>query len=75
MLSPPACCDAAGVALFTGPRPRDVRAPDHYVSKLVGHKSEVCGLKWSYDDRELASGRGGVLAALLPSHLDLSTSE
>jgi len=35
---------------------RDVRAPDQYVSKLVGHKSEVCGLKWSYDDRELASG-------------------
>ncbi|GAQ84038.1 Anaphase promoting complex Cdc20 subunits [Klebsormidium nitens] len=35
---------------------RDVRAPDDYVSKLIGHKSEVCGLKWSYDDRELASG-------------------
>ena len=35
---------------------RDVRAPEHYTSKLTGHKSEVCGLKWSYDDRELASG-------------------
>ena len=35
---------------------RDVRAPEHYTGKLVGHKSEVCGLKWSYDDRELASG-------------------
>mmetsp|Transcript_2387 Transcript_2387/g.8792 ORF Transcript_2387/g.8792 Transcript_2387/m.8792 type:complete len:487 (+) Transcript_2387:3-1463(+) len=35
---------------------RDVRAPNDYVAKLVGHKSEVCGLKWSYDDRELASG-------------------
>lgn len=35
---------------------RDVRVPDDFVSKLVGHKSEVCGLKWSYDDRELASG-------------------
>eukprot|EP00850_Spirogloea_muscicola_P004719 SM000020S06069 [mRNA] locus=s20:861409:864749:- [translate_table: standard] len=35
---------------------RDVRAPGDYVSKLVGHKSEVCGLKWSPDDRELASG-------------------
>ena len=35
---------------------RDVRAPEHYTSKLSGHKSEVCGLKWSYDDRELASG-------------------
>ena len=35
---------------------RDVRAPADYFSKLAGHKSEVCGLKWSYDDRELASG-------------------
>jgi len=35
---------------------RDVRAPEPFTGKLVGHKSEVCGLKWSYDDRELASG-------------------
>lgn len=35
---------------------RDVRAAEHYVSKLTGHRSEVCGLKWSPDDRELASG-------------------
>nr|GMD94294.1 protein FIZZY-RELATED 2-like [Ipomoea batatas] len=35
---------------------RDIRAQDDYVSKLSGHKSEVCGLKWSYDNRELASG-------------------
>nr|XP_024389964.1 protein FIZZY-RELATED 3-like [Physcomitrium patens]PNR44292.1 hypothetical protein PHYPA_016676 [Physcomitrium patens] len=35
---------------------RDVRVPEDFVSKLIGHKSEVCGLKWSYDDRELASG-------------------
>ncbi|XP_073042959.1 LOW QUALITY PROTEIN: B-type cell cycle switch protein ccs52A [Primulina eburnea] len=35
---------------------RDIRAQDNYVSKLSGHKSEVCGLKWSYDNRELASG-------------------
>uniref|UniRef100_A0A803N2K7 CDC20/Fizzy WD40 domain-containing protein n=1 Tax=Chenopodium quinoa TaxID=63459 RepID=A0A803N2K7_CHEQI len=34
----------------------DLRVPNDYVSKLVGHKSEVCGLKWSHDDRELASG-------------------
>jgi len=62
----------------------DLRVPDNYISKLVGHKSEVwrlqkylndvlgnmqtkltflrisiiqvCGLKWSNDDRELASG-------------------
>ncbi|PON64057.1 Guanine nucleotide-binding protein, beta subunit [Trema orientale] len=35
---------------------RDIRAQEDSVSKLSGHKSEVCGLKWSYDNRELASG-------------------
>ncbi|XP_058105624.1 B-type cell cycle switch protein ccs52A-like [Magnolia sinica] len=35
---------------------RDIRAQEDSVSKLMGHKSEVCGLKWSYDNRELASG-------------------
>lgn len=34
----------------------DLRVPNDFVSKLTGHKSEVCGLKWSHDDRELASG-------------------
>ncbi|GFS33275.1 FIZZY-related 2 [Actinidia rufa] len=35
---------------------RDIRVQDDFVSKLTGHKSEVCGLKWSYDNLELASG-------------------
>ncbi|QCE09770.1 cell division cycle 20-like protein 1 [Vigna unguiculata] len=35
---------------------RDIRAQDDFVSKLSRHKSKVCGLKWSYDNRELASG-------------------
>ncbi|WOK93771.1 protein FIZZY-RELATED 3 [Canna indica] len=34
----------------------DLRVPSDFVNKLVGHRSEVCGLKWSHDDRELASG-------------------
>ncbi|KAJ4847475.1 Protein FIZZY-RELATED 3 [Turnera subulata] len=34
----------------------DLRVSKDFISKLVGHKSEVCGLKWSHDDRELASG-------------------
>ncbi|KAK7285214.1 hypothetical protein RJT34_19976 [Clitoria ternatea] len=34
----------------------DMRVSSDFVNKLVGHKSEVCGLKWSCDDRELASG-------------------
>jgi len=35
---------------------RDVRAPEDFHTKLVGHKQEVCGLKWSYDGMQLASG-------------------
>jgi len=35
---------------------RDVRVPDHFTSKLCGHKQEVCGLKWSADGQQLASG-------------------
>nr|CAB3504114.1 unnamed protein product [Digitaria exilis] len=34
----------------------DIRVPGDYISKFSGHRSEVCGLKWSHDDRELASG-------------------
>jgi cell division cycle 20-like protein 1 (cofactor of APC complex) len=35
---------------------RDVRARDQWLKKLVGHKQEVCGLKWNTDDGQLASG-------------------
>jgi cell division cycle 20-like protein 1, cofactor of APC complex len=35
---------------------RDVRQPDQWIRKLVGHKQEVCGLKWNPDDQQLASG-------------------
>lgn len=35
---------------------RDIRAPECFQHKLLGHRSEVCGLKWSPDDREIASG-------------------
>ncbi|XP_074331391.1 B-type cell cycle switch protein ccs52A-like [Apium graveolens] len=34
----------------------DIRAQENRISKLSGHTSEVCALKWSYNDRELASG-------------------
>ncbi|KAM7260040.1 hypothetical protein ACFE04_015781 [Oxalis oulophora] len=34
----------------------DPRVQKDFVSKLSGHTLEVCGLKWSYDNRELASG-------------------
>jgi cell division cycle 20-like protein 1 (cofactor of APC complex) len=35
---------------------RDLRANSSYVSKLVGHRQEICGLKWSFDEQQLCSG-------------------
>ncbi|TYZ64344.1 hypothetical protein PybrP1_012313 [[Pythium] brassicae (nom. inval.)] len=35
---------------------RDLRAAEPFQFKLAGHKQEVCGLKWSFDDNQLASG-------------------
>ena len=35
---------------------RDVRQPEQYLRKLVGHKQEVCGLRWNCEDGQLASG-------------------
>ena len=35
---------------------RDLRCPNDYTAKLMGHRQEVCGLKWSFDDQQLASG-------------------
>lgn len=35
---------------------RDVRAPDQFLTRLIGHKQEVCGLKWNTQDGQLASG-------------------
>ena len=35
---------------------RDVRAREDCIARLVGHKQEVCGLKWSPDSQQLASG-------------------
>ena len=35
---------------------RDIRASEDYVNKLAGHRQEVCGLRWSFDDQQLASG-------------------
>ena len=35
---------------------RDVRQPQQFSRKLVGHKQEVCGLRWNTEDGQLASG-------------------
>jgi cell division cycle 20-like protein 1 (cofactor of APC complex) len=34
----------------------DIRSPHSHIAKLLSHKQEVCGLKWSPDGKELASG-------------------
>ena len=35
---------------------RDLRCPETYLSKFVGHRQEICGLKWSPDQKYIASG-------------------
>ena len=35
---------------------RDLRSSSEVVQRYAGHKQEVCGLKWSPDDGQLASG-------------------
>ena len=35
---------------------RDLREPNQLFCRLEGHKQEVCGLKWSFDGQQLASG-------------------
>ncbi|EGR34735.1 hypothetical protein IMG5_003070 [Ichthyophthirius multifiliis] len=35
---------------------RDIRCNNMFENKYIGHKQEVCGLKWSFDDQYLASG-------------------
>ncbi|KAJ2901305.1 hypothetical protein MKZ38_001972 [Zalerion maritima] len=35
---------------------RDVRCADQWTRRLVGHKQEVCGLRWNCEDGQLASG-------------------
>lgn len=47
--------------LSTGSRDKsiimnDIKVKSHVVATLQGHKQEVCGLKWSYDEQQLASG-------------------
>jgi cell division cycle 20-like protein 1, cofactor of APC complex len=35
---------------------RDLRCSAPFVAKLAGHKQEICGLKWSFDEQQLCSG-------------------
>lgn len=54
-------CAWNGSILATGSRDRrilvrDIRAEDPLIYDYERHKQEVCGLKWSPDDQQLASG-------------------
>ena len=42
----------------------DVRVANHKVAKFVGHSQEVCGLAWSPDGEQLASGGNDNLLCL-----------
>jgi len=42
----------------------DVRAPNHHVATLLGHQQEVCGLTWSPDGSQLASGGNDNMCAI-----------
>ena len=35
---------------------RDLRASEPFYDKLCSHRQEVCGLKWNFDESQLASG-------------------
>ena len=35
---------------------RDLREKGNFVSRYEGHRQEICGLKWSFNDQYLASG-------------------
>lgn len=50
-----------GSIISTGSRDRmilsrDLRCKDSIIQRHYGHKQEVCGLKWSFDGQQLASG-------------------
>ena len=55
------CISWNGNLISTGSRDgsiltRDLRSPNDYIMKYEGHKDEVCGLKWSNNGQQLASG-------------------
>jgi len=35
---------------------RDLRVASPFVKRLHGHRQEICGLKWSFDEQQLCSG-------------------
>eukprot|EP01066_Platyproteum_vivax_P010118 Platyproteum_vivax@DN4501_c0_g1_i1.p1 len=35
---------------------RDIRQQDHFCARLIGHRQEVCGLKWNPEGSSVASG-------------------
>lgn len=52
---------------------RDVRCQEHFMKRLSGHKQEVCGLKWSHDGQQLASGGNDNRLLLWDKHEETPT--
>jgi cell division cycle protein 20 (cofactor of APC complex) len=46
----------------------DVRIRDHLTARLAGHEQEVCGLKWSPNGQQLASGGNDNLLHVWDAH-------
>lgn len=51
----------------------DVRVADHIVATLRGHEQEVCGLSWSPDGSQLASGGNDNLLCIWDAHTSSTT--
>jgi len=69
-----------GYVLSTGGRDgyiyhRDVRQRDHFFSKVHAHKSQVCGLKWSPNEQQLASGSDDCKVRVWSLHGDVPVLE
>ena len=70
----------SSMVLSTGSRDksilnRDPRAAEPFISRLSGHKQEVCGLKWSFDEQQLASGGNDNKLFIWNAHSSLPISK
>lgn len=48
---------------------RDIREPTEFTNKLVGHRQEVCGLRWAPEGTMLASGGNDNVVLLWDSRI------
>ncbi|EGR30097.1 hypothetical protein IMG5_142600 [Ichthyophthirius multifiliis] len=50
---------------------RDIRQKRDEIRKLISHQQEICGLKWSFDEQQLASGGNDNKLNIWNNHLDV----